>query len=139
MELDHITFDSAIVFDAKVNTLLTSMLIDKPKGNKKPRNKAVQSYSYDRDPYVKAWVLLQRAAGICECCKLLAPFKTSDGRFFLEVHHLIPLVDNGPDTVENCIGVYPNCHRMLHYGQEKGRLSADLTEAIREKEASVSK
>ena len=135
-ELDHSAFNSAVAYEAKVNSLLTSKLIDKPKGNNKPTNKAFKSYSFDRDPYVKAWVL-QRAAGECECCNLPAPFKTNDGRYFLEVHHLIPLVDKGSDTVENCIGVCPNCHRMLHYGQNKESLRAKLIKLIEEKEAAL--
>ncbi|TDA69847.1 HNH endonuclease signature motif containing protein, partial [Halomonas marinisediminis] len=47
---------------------------------------------------------------------------------FLEVHHLIRLKDGGPDTVENCAALCPNCHRKLHYSSEK----TSLTEYLRD-------
>lgn len=81
----------------------------------KPEQQLVLSRVFRRNPYVIAEVLL-RAAGICESCRLPAPFTRADGRPYLEVHHLIRLADGGDDTVSNAIAVCPNCHRERHFG-----------------------
>lgn len=76
--------------------------------------------AFKRDSDVIAEVLL-RAAGICENCKKAAPFERTDGRPYLEVHHLQWLANGGEDTVANTIAVCPNCHREFHYGKQNGR------------------
>lgn len=87
-----------------------------------------------RDPRVVAYVL-QRASGRCECCANDAPFRRPDGRPFLEVHHVLPLADGGPDCIENAVAVCPNCHRELHHGSERqvalNRLFASVIELRR--------
>ncbi|MBN7827375.1 HNH endonuclease signature motif containing protein [Bowmanella dokdonensis] len=40
------------------------------------------------------------------------------GSSFLEVHHVIRLADNGPDTIDNAVALCPNCHRALHYADD---------------------
>lgn len=46
-----------------------------------------------------------------------APFlRASDQSSYLEVHHKVPLADDGDDTVGNAIAVCPNCHREEHFG-----------------------
>jgi 5-methylcytosine-specific restriction endonuclease McrA len=42
-----------------------------------------------------------------------------DGAYYLEVHHIIPLSENGEDSVDNAIALCPNCHRQEHYGEQK--------------------
>lgn len=39
-----------------------------------------------------------------------------NGEPYLEVHHVIPLSQNGEDTLENAEALCPNCHREKHYG-----------------------
>ena len=71
---------------------------------------------YERNPDVVAEVLA-RAKGVCQACKKPAPFlKKSNGKPYLEVHHINQLAEGGEDTVENAIAVCPNCHRKAHYG-----------------------
>jgi len=71
-------------------------------------------FSRNRDVVAAALV---RANGICECCKLKAPFtRASSGRPYLEVHHRVQLAHGGEDTPENAIAICPNCHRNLHFG-----------------------
>lgn len=83
---------------------------------KKPPRVAVISYEFVRNPDVVAEVLYL-ANGICSKCKSKAPFrKRRDGSPYLEVHHKIPLAENGEDTVENAIALCPNCHRESHFG-----------------------
>ncbi|WP_254629536.1 HNH endonuclease [Enterobacter chuandaensis] len=84
-----------------------------------PAKKKVSVWRYDRNPDVVAEVLL-RAQNNCECCHALAPFqRTTDGRYYLEVHHIIPLSENGKDSVDNAIALCPNCHRQEHYGEPR--------------------
>lgn len=72
--------------------------------------------SYNRNFDVVAEALF-RANGVCEDCGKDAPFRNRrDNRPFLEVHHVIPLSENGPDTLDNVRPVCPNCHRKAHYG-----------------------
>lgn len=60
---------------------------------------------------------LNRANGICEKCRQVAPFvRRSDGTPYLEVHHRTPLAEGGEDTVENALALCPNCHREAHCG-----------------------
>lgn len=62
---------------------------------------------------------LERAKGICEYCKQDAPFiKDTDGKPFLEVHHIKPLAEDGEDTIMNTVALCPNCHRQAHYGKK---------------------
>lgn len=62
--------------------------------------------------------VLCRANGFCERCGKEAPFKRkSNGNPYLEVHHCKPLSQGGDDSVENAIGLCPNCHREMHYGE----------------------
>ncbi|MGO6705996.1 HNH endonuclease [Rhizobium leguminosarum] len=71
-----------------------------------------------RDPNVIAWVLVM-AAGVCEVCEEPAPFVRDDGEPYLEVHHVRPLAEGGPDSADNAIAVCPTCHRRFHHGSDK--------------------
>ncbi len=92
-----------------------------PRGNKKPQTKTTQVSQYSRDPAVVAWVT-NEAAGMCENCKIGAPFVRADDSPFLEVHHLRTLADGGSDTVSNAVALCPNCHRAFHYSKEKSEM-----------------
>lgn len=70
---------------------------------------------YERNLDVVAEVL-QRANDICECCNRPSPFIKVNGEPYLEVHHIIPLSQNGEDIVENAEALCPNCHREKQYG-----------------------
>lgn len=102
---------------------------EKPAGNSNPTKSQARSDLYIRDPAVRAYVLV-RANGRCELCKADAPFLTSDGSPYLEVHHVTPLSQGGPDVVENSAALCPNCHRRCHYAHDKDVLSNNLKKAI---------
>ena len=57
-----------------------------------------------------------RAAGWCEHCRNPAPFLTGAGLPYLEVHHVVPLSKEGPDSLDNVLALCPNCHRKAHFG-----------------------
>ncbi|WP_188382409.1 HNH endonuclease [Vibrio cholerae] len=66
---------------------------------------------------------------MCKYCNQPAPFEKP----FLEVHHLIRLIDHGQDNT----GVYPNCHRRLHSGKGREDLTINLLAKIEEKESGL--
>lgn len=116
--LNSITFNK--VLDEKISkSKKTSKESRKQRllnSSKLPSKVEVVSTQYNRNPDVIAEIL-ERANGFCEICKKEAPFlKKKDKTPYLEVHHIIKLADGGEDTVENAIGVCPNCHRELHFG-----------------------
>lgn len=115
-------------FETKVKELQAKYL-PKPIGTKAPTTSISSVSQFSRDPAVKAWVL-NSAHGMCECCDNPAPFKSTDGQAYLEVHHIRRLADGGSDTVENSIAVCPNCHRELHYSAESAQLVKNLYEKI---------
>lgn len=82
----------------------------------KPERVVVQTFAYKRNPDVVAEAL-SRADGLCELCKRKAPFlRKTDSSPYLEVHHIEPLSNGGPDTLENVKALCPNCHREQHFG-----------------------
>jgi 5-methylcytosine-specific restriction protein A len=82
----------------------------------RPQRTRVYSYVYLRNPDVIAEAL-ERANGVCEQCDSEAPFnRKNTGTPYLEVHHIIPLSENGKDTVNNVKALCPNCHREAHHG-----------------------
>ncbi|WP_456297287.1 HNH endonuclease [Vibrio sp. AK197] len=134
--IEHKPFEGTASFEAKVRESSKKPNQEKPKGDTKPRTSTTTTTSYARSPEVKAWVL-NRANGMCECCNQKAPFETEEYRPFLEVHHIVPLVDGGADTVENCAGICPNCHRMLHFGKGREAEASTLLKRIKEKESGL--
>ncbi len=100
-------------FERRVARLRARGTLPRPRGNPTPRRVPAQAMVFERDPLVKAWVL-QEARGRCELCGESGPFVLPSGERHLEVHHARPLVDGGPDTVDNAVALCPNCHRRLH-------------------------
>lgn len=84
----------------------------------KPLQVETKTKMYLRNSDVVAETLI-RANGFCEYCGKKAPFiKDTDGIGFLEVHHIIPLSENGDDIIENAVALCPNCHKHAHYGKK---------------------
>jgi HNH endonuclease len=54
--------------------------------------------------------------------------------WFETQHHLVPLADDGEDTIENVAFVCPNHHREVHFGKRREELT-DLLRSIRGNEA----
>jgi 5-methylcytosine-specific restriction protein A len=79
-----------------------------------------------------------RAGGACEFCNFDAPFLTTSGEPFLEVHHILRLADDGPDAPQNVAALCPNCHRAAHHSAKAYEMRLALLQRIHEKEAAVS-
>lgn len=59
--------------------------------------------------------LKQLYNGHCQITGKQYTFVKQNGEYYSEVHHLIPLGENGSDSYANAIVVSPLIHRMLHY------------------------
>lgn len=94
-----------------------------PLASGQPTSETTTTTRFVRDPEVVAWIL-EKAGGICEVCALPAPFEDKHGDPYLEVHHVRPLADGGPDQADNAIAVCPNCHRRMHYSADKDAIRA---------------
>lgn len=117
-------------YESRVESILSATFqIEKPSGKAAPQksNKTVEQF--ERDPKVKAWVL-QQAAGQCEVCSKAAPFIKDSGLPYLEVHHIRSLGDGGSDTVTNAVAVCPNCHRALHFSNDRSNMINSLHSSL---------
>ncbi len=114
----EILADQAVLLERSQKSNRTERLERLKSANKLPDRKLASVVVFNRNPDVIAEVL-NRAKGNCEKCQNRAPFlKDGDGSAYLEVHHRIPLSEDGEDTVENAIALCPNCHRHAHYGKQ---------------------
>lgn len=88
---------------------------------------------YKRNVAVVAGAIA-RSNGECEmpdCMTTL--FQRPDGTSFLEVHHIVPLAEDGDDTLVNAAALCPMCHRELHYGVKRLAKREVLKGAIKAK------
>lgn len=111
--------------DRKVRLLRRRGTARIPLGQSKPERVEASGSEYKRDPAVKAWVL-EFADGTCELCRKAAPFTDAYGDPFLELHHVKPLAQGGPDIVANAVALCPNCHRACHHSHRRTKLTAKL-------------
>lgn len=108
----------------------------RPDGQQTPARISVSRREFRRDVEVAAYALAI-AEGTCRGCGAPAPFKQAcDGQPFLEVHHVVPLSEGGPDTLSNVIAVCPNCHRRAHYSVDRFEFQKRLEQAIRDRDQS---
>ncbi|WP_440890175.1 DUF6157 family protein [Vibrio sp. WZ-1] len=117
-EIECRDVDERVEFELDVQKHQSDPNQEKPAGDAEPKSTTSTSVVYKRSPEVKAWVL-KRAKGRCELCDSEALFKKANGEPYLEVHHVKRLSLGGSDTVENCVALCANCHRRLHYSQDK--------------------
>jgi len=87
-----------------------------------------------RSQAIRAYVM-KRASGACEGCEKEAPFVTSQGRPYLEAHHVSRVSDGGPDHPRWVIALCPNCHRRVHHGQNGEEYNARMTKSLGEMES----
>jgi hypothetical protein len=99
-------------------------LDDASLGNEIPGRRESTTTLIIRDNNVRRRVVA-RANGKCEHCGKPG-FLRDDGSRFIEAHHIIHLAKQGPDTLENVIGLCPNHHREAHFGKNRERLEAEL-------------
>ncbi|MFI3805607.1 HNH endonuclease [Vagococcus fluvialis] len=86
--------------------------------NRKLSRRKVSSYYYERDQDIVEYAK-RRANGVCELCQKTLDFLDSEGRPFLETHHIKWLSEGGEDTIENTVAICPNCHKKMHIEKNK--------------------
>jgi len=118
---DYAVSSDIVELDAKVANIRRKISQGTPRGIDVPQRVSATTQSFVRDPLVKAWVL-ENAKGVCESCAQPAPFFLEDGTPFLEVHHVIPLAEDGPDKITNAVALCPNCHRRHHLAADRKSL-----------------
>jgi len=93
-------------------------------GSEVPDRVRTSTWRYARDPRVREAVKL-RAEGKCEFCGQVS-FIGSDGRPYLECHHIIALANEGSDQTTNVIALCPRDHREAHFGQRAEELEEEM-------------
>lgn len=88
--------------------------------------------SYRTSKFVREYAL-DWADGYCQGCEEEAPFMTSSGDPYLEVHHVFRRADGGPDHPDTVIALCPNCHSKRHYGRRGDQFNEKLIEKLRER------
>lgn len=101
--------------EAIASSLSTEKLrrIVEKRGTKTPRE-VVRSVMVRERCEAVSVLAKRRANGICQLCGAPAPFVNSDGKPYLETHHIEWLSKGGEDSEENTVALCPNCHRKMH-------------------------
>lgn len=92
--------------------------------------KMVNRFEYSRSPQVREFVL-KRACGFCELCGQKG-FTTQAGTIYLETHHVVPLSEQGEDSIANVVAICPNDHRRAHFGEEASDIRQRLLTLLAE-------
>jgi HNH endonuclease len=79
---------------------------------------------YRRDPQVRKAVL-ERARGKCEYCGNLG-FTCTNGKQYLESHHIIALANEGEDRTTNVIALCAEDHRVAHFGRQRMEIEKEM-------------
>lgn len=107
---------------------LLDQYASRPK-NLAPKRRSQETLSFERDPLV---VTLRKQLSGYQCevegCGS-ERFKTEVGEYFIEVHHLVPLSESGPDILENTVCLCPTHHRYIHHSSTR----AELQQALKQK------
>jgi 5-methylcytosine-specific restriction endonuclease McrA len=126
---DYSPSSDEVILNQRVAKLRRTKLVGIPRGILKPQRAASNGSIFTRDPLVKAWVL-NAASGCCEACKAPAPFCQEDGSPFLEVHHVLPLGEDGSDRITNAVALCPNCHRRCHFAGDRRDFIASIYKTV---------
>jgi hypothetical protein len=104
--------------------LLLAKYSARPHSAGRPAARPLRTRSYERDPLVIA-IGKKRADHRCEVVGCEHPtFATNDAIRYVEIHHIVPLVDGGEDTIENVACLCPAHHREVHLGVNAPQLTA---------------
>jgi 5-methylcytosine-specific restriction protein A len=113
VELDKIKILEANRARAASKLSEEDLLLKAKQAVKAPGSRQTIVKQYQRNEYV-AEETKRRANGICQLCLLPAPFINKNKKPYLEVHHIVWLVREGNDSLENTVALCPNCHRKMH-------------------------
>lgn len=98
-------------------------------GSDNPDRTITKGYIIKRDNRVRKAVI-NRANGKCEYCGITS-FKTPNGQYYLEAHHIIFLAKTGTDRMDNVIALCPSHHREAHFGEKAEDLEKEFLEILK--------
>jgi len=131
MKLDLVADGQIISLQQILKRVTKETILDRAKNVKgKPATRPVVRDEFIRNPYIVTAVLL-RSDGKCEmpdCIREL--FVRDDNTTYLEVHHIVPLGEDGDDTFTNAAALCPHCHREIHLGKNRYELRNKLKKHI---------
>lgn len=90
--------------------------IDKRNSDNPPKNISTLAKIYERDRILTRLIKSIRR-NKCQICNFT--FKTKDGEYYSECHHLEHLANGGLDVSKNMLVLCPNHHRQAHFGNFK--------------------
>jgi len=95
-----------------------------------PGTRMASTTVYNRDPAIVAFAR-RRSDYSCEMpgCDYQG-FTKDSGEQYIETHHMIPMAEGGEDSIFNVAAVCPNCHKELHYGNDRQELTDTLRDAV---------
>lgn len=79
-------------------------------------------------------LVMARSEGRCEWCNEPG-FKKHDGQIYLESHHVVPLCEDGADSIANVIALCPNDHRRAHYSEGRADMAEKMLSRVQERTA----
>ena len=96
--------------------------------------KTINVNAYERDPVARR-ACIARHGAVCQCCGFDFEKTWSEhGKGFIHVHHIRPLRTPGADyqidPVNELVPLCPNCHAMIHRGNEAKPLSLEELRAM---------
>ena len=56
--------------------------------------------------------------------------RCNGGLPLLEVHHIKPLAEGGPDTVDNAVAICPTRYRACHHAADKASIRDTLVKSV---------
>jgi 5-methylcytosine-specific restriction protein A len=124
VEVNNVVQEPLSLLDARAMALAACRTSLGPEGKQ-----ALVSY-FQRSRAVRRYALL-RAKGLCEGCSSPAPFQSTQGEPYLEVHHTMRLSDGGLDHPRNVAALCPTCHREIHCGVNGVALNERVRKSIR--------
>lgn len=83
----------------------------------------VDRFKTSADVRAKVFAL---AGDRCESCGQASAFSKIGGFSYWELHHVQPLAENGADSEQNAVCICANCHRALHFAEDRDARRADL-------------
>jgi HNH endonuclease len=120
---------AAVLEKLSLQQLLNEYRRRRASADELPRRTQTTVTSFERDPSVTA-IARVRAGFRCEVANCPTPsFPSISERPYCEIHHLLPLSDDGEDIIENVVCVCANHHRELHFGRRRDELTKMLRAA----------
>lgn len=90
---------------------------DADDGPEEVEKSSITTQVYKRCPEVRRQARL-RANGQCEWCDVMG-FRTASGKIYIETHHVVPLSEGGPDSLQNVVALCATHHCEAHHGEKR--------------------